>query len=124
MPSHGMFRDGYFLSKKSGDWYMSHYFPDPRTHTDPLASPLFAADVSGAPPALVITCGFDSLRDEGRAYAEKLRAAGVPVEHVCFEGMMHGVIMLGAALRDGARMLDLAADRLRVALAAASRAAR
>jgi acetyl esterase len=75
------------------------------------------SDLSRLPPALVVTAGFDPLRDEGRAYAEKMRAAGVTVEHVCFEGQMHGVLMLGAAIRDGARMVDLAADRLRSALA-------
>jgi acetyl esterase len=96
---------------------MHHYLPDRSAETDPLGSPLLVSDLSRLPPALVVTAGFDPLRDEGRAYAEKMRAAGVTVEHVCFEGQMHGMLMLGAAIRDGARMVDLAADRLRVALA-------
>lgn len=116
LPSHAMFVDSFFLGKAACDWYLGHYVPDPGLHRDPMASPLYAPDVARVPPALVITAGFDPLRDEGRAYAEKMRDAGVRVEHVCFEGQMHGVLMLGAALRDGARMVDIAADRLRVAL--------
>jgi acetyl esterase len=117
LPSHAMFRDSFFLSKAAADWYLGLYMPDRSLERDPRASPLFAEDLSGLPPALVITCGFDPLRDEGKAYADKMRAAGVEVESVCFEGQMHGVMMLGAALRDGARMLDLAASRLKTSLA-------
>jgi acetyl esterase len=116
LPSHAMFGDSYFLSKASGDWYIGHYMGQAGDTRDPQASPLFCDDMKGLPPTLVITCGFDPLRDEGRAYADKMRAAGVEVEYVCFEGQMHGVMMLGAALRDGVRMIDLAASRLRSAL--------
>lgn len=116
MPSHAMFVDSYFLSKAAGDWYLGHFLPDAKSQTDPLASPLFATDLSRLPPALVITCGFDPLRDEGKAYADKMRAAGVEVESVCFEGQMHGVLMLGGAIRDGERMTDLVASRVRTAL--------
>jgi acetyl esterase len=116
LPSHTMFRDSFFLSRAAGDWYMSHYLPDMSVVKDWRASPLFTPDLSGLPPALVITAGFDPLRDEGRAYAERMRAAGVDVEYVCFEGQMHGVALLGAALRDGKHMVDLAASRLRGAL--------
>ncbi len=116
LPSHAMFREGFFLSKAATDWYLGHYMQPGSDMRDPRASPLFAEDLSGLPPALVITCGFDPLRDEGKAYADRMRAAGVEVESVCFEGQMHGVLMLGAAVRDGARMLDLAASRLKTAL--------
>lgn len=116
LPSHAMFTEGYFLSKAATDWYLDHYMQPGSDLRDLRASPLFADDLSGLPPALVITCGFDPLRDEGKAYADKMRAAGVEVESVCFEGQMHGVLMLGAALRDGARMLDLTANRLKAAL--------
>jgi acetyl esterase len=116
LPSHAMFRESFFLSKAAGDWYLGHYMGSTGRLRDPLASPLFVEDLSGLPPALVVTCGFDPLRDEGKAYADKMRAAGVDVESVCFEGQMHGVLLLSAALRDGERMLDLAASRLRTAL--------
>jgi acetyl esterase len=117
-PSQAMFRDGYFLSRTASDWYLGHYLHDPADATKPLASPLFAEDLSRLPPALVLTAGFDPLRDEGRAYAEKMRAAGVEVEHVCSEGQMHGFVSLGGALRGRERAVLLAASRLRAALRA------
>jgi acetyl esterase len=121
LPSHAMFTDSFFLSKAAADWYLGLYMGDTGLERDPRASPLFVDDLSGLPPALVITCGFDPLRDEGKAYADKMRAAGVEVESVCFEGQMHGVLMLGAAIRDGARMIDLAANRLGTSLARRAR---
>jgi acetyl esterase len=121
MPSHALFADSYFLSKAAGDWYLGHYLRAPGDATKPLASPLFAGDLSRLPPALVITAGFDPLRDEGKAYADRMREAGVEVEHVCVEGQMHGFLVMGGALRDGARTVDLAATRLRGALAKAAR---
>jgi len=116
-PSHAMFADGYFLGKAAIDWYLGHYLRDPADAKNPLASPLLAHDLSRLPPALVITAGFDPLRDEGKAYADKMRAAGVDVELACFEGQMHGFLFLGAALRESVRAVDLAAARLREALA-------
>jgi acetyl esterase len=116
MPSHRMFRDSYFLSKAAGDWYLGHYLPAGTDPKDPLASPLFAGDLSRLAPALVITAGFDPLRDEGKAYADSMRAAGTDIELVCFEGQMHGFLLLGGALHDAARAVDLAAERLRAAL--------
>lgn len=119
LPSHALFADSYFLSKAAGDWYLGHYLPAPADATKPQASPLFADDVSRLPPALVVTAGFDPLRDEGKAYAEKMRAAGVPVEHVCLDGQMHGFLVMGGALRDASRTVDLVAARLRSALSKA-----
>jgi acetyl esterase len=117
LPSHQLFREGLFLSRSATDWYLAQYLPDRSVERDPRASPLFAADLSRLPPALVMTAGFDPLKDEGRAYAEKMRAAGVAVEHVCSDGSMHGFLNLGGAIRESARMVDLAASRLRAGLA-------
>lgn len=107
MPSHEHFREGFFLTGKSMDWFLESYMPPGVSWTHPRASPLFADDHAGLPPALVVTAGFDPLRDEGRAYAEALAAAGVRVEHRCYEGMVHGFFSMsdgipaaGEALRD------------------------
>ncbi len=80
---------GYLLSRTDMEWYWRHYAaPDRRT--DPLASPLRAADLSGLPPALVVVAGCDPLRDEGLAYAEALKAAGVDAAVEVHADMTHG----------------------------------
>ncbi len=117
LPSHRFFREGVMLPETSILWFKEHYLPDPKLETDPRVSPLFAPDLSGLPPALVVTAGFDSLRDEGRAYADRMRDAGVKVEYVCSEGSMHGFFNTAGGIAESARVLDLAADRLRDALA-------
>jgi acetyl esterase len=115
-PSREYFRDGFYLTARAIDWYVGHYIPDKSQHTDPRASPILARDLSGLPPALVLTAGFDTLRDEGRDYAEKMRAAGVDVTYVCAEGSMHGFFNTSGVMRESAAMLDLAAAHLRKAL--------
>jgi len=114
--SHRHFAEGLMLASSTIDWFLANYFPSPSMTTDPRASPLFAHDVSGLPPALVLTAGFDPLRDEGKAYADRMRAAGVDVEYVCSEGSVHGFMNMAGVLYEPARMLALAADRLARAL--------
>jgi acetyl esterase len=76
-----LFADGYFLTARNIDWFMEHYLGGAEVSADdPTVSPLLADDLSGLPPALVLTGGFDPLRDEGNAYAEAMRAAGAPVD--------------------------------------------
>jgi acetyl esterase len=110
------FRDGYFLTARAIDFYTSQYIPDTSQHTDPRASPILARDLSGLPPALVLTAGFDPLRDEGRDYGEKMRAAGVQVASVCAEGSMHGFFNTSGALRESASMFELVVSHLQKAL--------
>jgi cation diffusion facilitator CzcD-associated flavoprotein CzcO/acetyl esterase/lipase len=80
--------DGYVLTTALMRWFWNHY-ADPAERLDPKASPLRAPDLSGLPPALVVTCEFDPLRDEGAAYAEALAAAGVEARHLPCRGQIH-----------------------------------
>ncbi len=116
LPSHRLFRAGFSLPEPTILWFRERYLPDVSFETDPRASPLFEKDLSGLPPALVVTAGFDPLRDEGRAYADRLRDAGVEVEYVCSQGSMHGFINTAGAIDESARVLELVAGRLREAL--------
>ena len=83
--------DGFGLTASVMDWFWDHYC-EPADRGDPKASPLLADDLSGLPPALVITCQFDPLRDEGDAYAEALAGAGVSVQHLQCPGQTHTAI--------------------------------
>ncbi|MGC8463383.1 MAG: alpha/beta hydrolase, partial [Acidimicrobiales bacterium] len=91
------FGDGFFLTRPAMEYFRSAYLPDPATWADPSAAPLFAEDVSGLAPALVVTAGFDPLHDDGEAYVAKLAAAGVEVEHRCYPDQVHGFFGMGIA---------------------------
>jgi acetyl esterase len=81
---------GYFLTKGKMAWYWGHYLPNEAAGREPYASPLRAESLEGLPPALVITAEYDPLRDEGEAFARRLREAGVPVTYTCYSGALHG----------------------------------
>lgn len=93
--SHELFGEGFFLTRAGIEWYRSKYLPDPTDWDSPLASPIEAPDLSGLCPALVVTAGFDPLRDEGRRYAERLEQAGVAVRYRCYDDMVHGFFGMG-----------------------------
>ncbi len=92
------FAEGYFLSQEMMRWFWGHYLDKESDADNPLASPLRAADLSGLPSATVITAGFDPLRDEGKAFADKLVAAGVAVNYHCYDDMIHGFLGLPVPL--------------------------
>lgn len=117
-PSRSEFGGGeYFLSNRDMDWFRSLYLTDaPRQVGDPRASPLAKGDLSGLPPALVVTAGCDPLRDEGKTYADRLAAAGVPVEYRCFESTIHACLSFAGAIPAGFEALSFVASRLRRAL--------
>jgi len=111
------FADGYFLTRFSMQWFWDHYLPDgDRFHPD--ASPLRAEDVGGTAPALVITAGFDPLRDEGEAYARRLEEAGVPVTLSRYDGMFHGFYRMPGVIDRANDALTESADGVRDAFAA------
>lgn len=107
------FSEGYFLTQSLMDWFMACYVPDPENLTDPRGNCLQHEPFDQLPPSLIQTAGFDPLRDEGKAYADRLAAAGVPVLYSEYSGMFHGFSSLNATLSDGARSLDEAATYLR-----------
>ncbi|MBO3751834.1 alpha/beta hydrolase [Streptosporangiaceae bacterium NEAU-GS5] len=94
--SYRQFASGFYLSAKAMEWFWDAYLPDPARRTAITASPLQATleQLRGLPPALVIVDEADVLRDEGEAYASKLRAAGVPVTTVRYNGIIHDFMML------------------------------
>jgi acetyl esterase len=81
--------DGYGLDRAAVDDYLSHYLPDPTMATEPYCSPLLAGDLSGLPPAWIMTAEFDKLRGDGEAYAAALNTAGVEAHHVRLAGHVH-----------------------------------
>jgi acetyl esterase len=86
-----LFAEGFFLTKRDLGWFRERYLDGAAVDAaDPRVSPLLAADLSGLPPALLLTAGFDPLRDEGRQYAQALRAAGVTVDYREFGSLVHG----------------------------------
>jgi acetyl esterase len=109
--------EGYLLTKDSMVWFTGHYLSGGTDPKDPRVSPLFTDDLSGVAPALVITAEFDPLRDEGAAYAERLKDAGVPVTLRCFDGQIHGFFGLGSIAPAANDAVDLAIAELRRALA-------
>ena len=110
------FSEGYMLTRESMRWFTAHYLAAAGQANDWRVSPLRASSHAGLPPALVVTAGFDPLRDEGAAYAAKLQQAGVLVDYVCYGGMIHGFAGMGKLIETGNRAVSHIAATLRQTL--------
>ena len=116
LPSHKEFREGYLLDEDSILWYASQYVPEGVEKASPLISPLFVENVEGLPPTLLLTCGYDPLRDEGEAYADKLKKDGIPTKYHCYKGMAHGFFQLSGVVDEGRRAITSVGNALKAAI--------
>jgi acetyl esterase/lipase len=110
--SHRELAEGYFLTRGAMDWFSGHYLASADQKRHPEVSPLLAPDLGGLPPALVITAEFDPLRDEGEAYAERLKQAGVPVTAKRYPGMIHGFVSMRGVVSGGRQAIQEASKFL------------
>ena len=113
-PSYQENADGYFLTRDAMVWFWQHYLNDEAEAKIPYASPLQAKDLSGLPPAMVITPEYDPLRDEGEMYAARLKEAGIPVTIIRYPGMIHGFVSMAGVLDQGKKAINDAAKELRL----------
>ena len=104
------------LTTPTMKWFIDHYLRGPKDVSDWRASPLRAADLSGVAPALVLTCSYDPLCDEGVAYARRLEREGVRVMHLHYSDQLHGFVGQGKIIRAAGTALDMMAAALKKAL--------
>jgi len=112
-PSHTTNGQGYVLTSDTMRYFHDHYISDPVHDLDWRASPLLARDLAGLPPALVLTAGYDPLRDEGLDYARALTEAGNRTTYVCFERQIHGFITMGRLIDEANAAVSMCAAELR-----------
>jgi acetyl esterase len=117
-PSRRTFGEGFLLTSNDMDWFEERYLPEDSDRGDPRVSVLQAPDLSGLPPAYVATAGFDPLRDEGEAFAARLREAGAPVALRRHPGLVHTFANLTAICPTARAAMLEAAGALRMGLAA------
>jgi acetyl esterase len=107
---------GYLLTSDSMTYFRGHYITDTKHYLDWRASPLLADDLSALPPALVLVAGYDPLRDEGVAYAQRLSEAGNKATLVSFERQIHGFITMGRVINEANEAVEVCAAALKRAL--------
>ena len=116
LPSHAENGRGYLLTRETVEYFVSHYIADRKQYDDWRASPLRHPDLSNLPPALVLTAGFDPLRDEGASYAQRLTAAGNQASYALFPRQIHGFVPMGKVIDEANTAVALCAAELRRAL--------
>jgi acetyl esterase len=102
--SYAEFASGYGFSREKSLWYFDQYLPPEVDRRAPRVSPLFEPNLAGLPRTLIVTAECDPLRDEGGAYAQNLRKAGVEVDARCYRGMIHGFFQMTGALETSQRL--------------------
>jgi acetyl esterase len=115
-PSIEEFADGYFLTKPNMNWFRHHYLDGEAQANDPSLK-FLEHDLTGLPPTYLMTAGFDPLRDEGKAFFDKLVEQGVEAEHECYTDMIHGFISFSGGVAAGMECLRDMGFRVRKALA-------
>ena len=115
-PSHETNGQGYLLTRDTLAYFHDHYIDDVAHDLDWRASPLLHTDLRKLPPALVITAGYDPLRDEGLAYSQRLSEAGNRATHICFERQIHGFITMGRVIDEANEAVAICAGAVRRAL--------
>jgi len=115
-PSVQEFAQGYFLTKPMLDYFWGHYLARPEDGRHPHASPMKAESLAGLPPAMVITAECDPIRDQGEAYAQRLRESGVPVSLKRYEGAIHVFFNLAGVIDSGKQAIQDAGAALKAAL--------
>jgi acetyl esterase/lipase len=115
-PSREEFAENHLLEMATLEADLALYLPAGVERGDPRISPLRAVKFTDLPAAIIHTAEFDPMRDEGNAYAAKLVAAGVAVEHVCHDGMIHNFHAMGAILPQGRLVLSQIGEQVRRAV--------
>lgn len=108
--------DELILNRKDMTWFWDHYAPDPASRANPYASPVRAPSLSGLPPVYLVTAEHDPLRDEGFAYADRLRAERVPVEHRHYGSQIHAFFTFTGVLDDADKAVSEAGSAIRSAV--------
>jgi acetyl esterase len=111
-PSHTTNGQGYLLTSDTITYFHDHYIDDAAHDLDWRASPLLHPDLTNLPPALVLTAGYDPLRDEGLMYSQCLSEAGNRTTHICFERQIHGFITMGRVIDEANTAVELCASQL------------
>ena len=115
-PSYKDNAEGYYLTTEMMQWFWQQYLGNETDGENPFASPLRARHLRGVAPALIFTAEFDPLRDEGAAYAARLREADIPVKYQCCEGLIHGFMGMAKVIEPAKKALEDAATALRTVL--------